>query len=173
MTQGETLAIVSQLVGAYSRDLTEATLEIYCQDLCDLAPDTLMRAVVQLRRTSKWLPTIAEIRAAVVDQATDFPSPAVAWDTVVARMRKLGTYRPPGRGSGDPVFRALELCGDWESCCQEDATWLRKRYVEIYEQLVTEARHGLAAEQPPAWLVLPGGRPRLTVVPPRLGEADA
>ena len=164
MTQGETLAIVSQLVGAYPRDLTEATLEIYCQDLCDLAPDTLMRAVVQLRRTSKWLPTIAEIRAAVVDQATDFPSPAVAWDRVTDQMPRRGTYRPPGRGSGDPEFRALELCGDWAACCQEDATWLRKRYVEIYAELVQEARHGLATDQPPAWLELPAPRPRLVAL---------
>jgi hypothetical protein len=89
-------------------------------------------------------------------------------------MRRRGTYRPPGRGSGDPVFRALELCGDWASCCQEDAVWLRKRYVEIYEQLIQEARHGLATDRPPGWLTPPStDRPRLAVVPPRLGEADA
>jgi hypothetical protein len=173
MTHAEVLTIVARSPPPYPREMREETIAIYCEDLRECDPEALMAAVVQLRRTSKWLPTIAAIRAAVVDQATDFPSAAVAWDTVVARMRRLGTYRPPGRGSGDPVHRALELCGDWESCCQEDATWLRKRYVEIYEQLVTEARHGLAAEQPPAWLALPGGRPRLTVVPPRLGHGDA
>ncbi len=152
MTHGECLAIVTGLVAAYPRELSESTLEVYVEDLRDCEPEALMRAVVQLRRTSKWLPTIAEIRAAVVDADTRFVSAAEAWHQAVQLMARRGTYRPPPSCESDPMRRALALCGRWEDVCQEDMTWLRKRYVEIYEGLMIEARHGLASGTPPWWL---------------------
>jgi hypothetical protein len=163
MTHAEVLTIVASLAAAYPRGMRDETLAVYCEDLRDCDPAALRAAVVYLRRTSEWLPTLAEIRAVLVDRATDFPRAAAAWHTVDRLIARRGSARPPARGSGDPVHRALELCGEWATVCQEDASALRKRYVAIYEQLVLEARAGLAAEEPPAWLALPGSR--LAVVP--------
>ena len=155
MTREECLTIVTALCAAYPREMQEATLGVYVDDLRDCDPTALMAAVVTLRRTSKWLPSLAEIRGAMAEADTRFPTAAGAFDQAVRLMASRGTYRPIGRGSGDPVVRALELCGRWEDVCQEDTTWLRKRYVEIYDGLVAEARQGLAAGDPPPWLALP------------------
>jgi hypothetical protein len=155
VTREESLAVASMLVEAYPREVKAETLKAYAMHLADLERDAAVRAVKTLVATSKWLPTIAEVRAAVVAQDARFLSAPDAWDQVVQLMAKRGTYRPLPRGSGDPVRRALELCGRWEDVCQEDATWLRKRYVEIYDGLVLEARQGLASGDPPHWLALP------------------
>jgi hypothetical protein len=154
--------------------MREETIAVYCEDLRECDPETLMQAVVQLRRTSKWLPSIAEIRAALVTQAHHFPTAAEAWVLVSDRMAKQGTYHSMGRGAGDPMFRALELCGRWEDCCQEDPTWLRKRYVEIYEGLIAEIRTGLATGVKPPWLQMATTLVGLPSRPPRIeGNSDA
>lgn len=152
MTLEEALTVASMLVESYPRDVQQGTLEAYALHLADLDKAAAIGAVKRLVATSKWLPAISEVRAAVVAADVRFPSAADAWQQAERLMASRGTYRPMARGSGNPVHRALELCGRWEDCCQEDVTWLRKRYVEIYDGLVREAREGLAAGEAPEWL---------------------
>jgi hypothetical protein len=157
MTHGECLAIVTGLVSAYPRELSEATLEVYCEDLRDLDPQALMAAVVHLRRTSKWLPAISEIRAeAGRTSLPHAPSVAEAWTEAMRLMARIGTYRALGTAGNPYVNRTLRLCGRWADICQEDTTWLRKRFAEIYADVVGGAEREVAARGTrPEWLEAP------------------
>lgn len=158
MTREESLAVATMLVEAYPREVRPETLKAYAMHLVDLDRVAAIAAVKRLVATSKWLPSIAEIRAAVVASDTRFLTSPEAWKRAERCMAQRGTYNPMPRDNGDPVFRALELCGRWEDVCQEEVTWLRKRYVGIYDGLIAECRAGLATNDPPHWLALPEQR---------------
>jgi hypothetical protein len=142
--------------------MSEATIEVYAEDLRDCDREALAAAVVALRRTNKWLPTIAEIRQRLASDTLPLAVDAsLAWHDATGLMSGIGSYGVLG-GAGSPyVNRALRLCGRWEDICQEDATWLRKRFVEIYERLVEEAQRSMQVDGvAPAWLEH-RGRPAL------------
>lgn len=154
MTREEVLTIVAGLAAAYPRGMSEETLMVYCEDLRDGDAETLAKAVTHLRRTAKFLPTIAEIRAEVAKLTLPHAKPvAEAWTEAVQLMAKIGTYGALGAAGSPYVNRALRLCGRWADICQEDVAWLRKRFVEIYANVVGGAVESVALEgRAPAWL---------------------
>ena len=161
MTREEALTVVTMLVEAYpAREVPKASLKAYA-DASLL--DVQSAAVKRLIATSKWLPSIAEIREAVAH--TKLPrvaDAAVAWSEAVGLMSAIGSYRTLGAAGSPYVNRTLRLCGRWDEICQEDATWLRKRFVEIYAGVVREARESMQVNGTlPAWLEGPT-RPSIT-----------
>jgi glutathione S-transferase len=63
-TETETVAILRRLAAAYPNfRLEPETIAEYVMELADLDPETLWEATRLARRSSKWFPTIAEIRA--------------------------------------------------------------------------------------------------------------
>ena len=163
MTREEALTAATQLLQAYPRDVAEGTLESYALNLADLEKTATLEAIRRLIRTSKWLPTIAEIFEAVAQ--TTLPravDAASAWSEAVGLMSAIGSYRTLGAAGSPYVNRTLRLCGRWDEICQEDATWLRKRFIEIYAGVVREARESMQVNGTfPAWLEGPT-RPSIT-----------
>ena len=170
MTREESLVIASMLVEAYPRDVQEGTLEAYAMHFADLERGAAIAAVKRLVATSKWLPSIAEVRGEVAKASLPAaPSAGEAWTEAVRLMSRIGSYRTLGTAGSPYVNRTLRLCGRWADICQEDLTWLRKRFVELYAEVVAGAReamvvHGAAPEwleaRPPL-VALEGGRQAL------------
>jgi hypothetical protein len=147
MTPPEAIKLVAQLASAFPRtpllDLTQAT---YADNMVDLSAEVGAAAVQRLIRTVKWLPTIAEIRAAAVDVACDELSPAEAWEEVT---HNLSFYEDP-RFSSPLIKRAVDCLGgvktlalmQYDKLCFE-----RNKFMEIYgnfrERKVNDQRIGL------------------------------
>ena len=55
--------LLGDLAAAFPKQqLTARTLAVYMEDLVDLPPVELAKALLELRRTCEWFPTIAQIR---------------------------------------------------------------------------------------------------------------
>lgn len=82
---------------------------LYAKHLADLDPAALAQAVSDLIRSSKWPPSVAEIRERVTARALDCAglagSPEAAWEEVLSKVRSIGIRRLPGVATehGPPV----------------------------------------------------------------------
>jgi hypothetical protein len=169
VTREEALAIATMMIEAYPREVKPETLKAYALHLADLDRGAAGRAVKALVATSKWLPTIAEVRACVARASLPAaPSVGEAWAEAMGLMASIGSYGAPGSRGNPYVNRTLRLCGRWADVCQEDTAWLRKRFVDLYADVVTRAEEAVQVTGAlPAWLedqrrpALAGGRPEL------------
>ena len=66
MKKSEARALVATLAAAFPRQqVPQVTFDVYTADLIDLDFGVTEKATMNLRRSSRWFPTIAEIREAV------------------------------------------------------------------------------------------------------------
>lgn len=148
--------LLSDLKRAYPREtITGDRLALYHRELVDLPPAVLAQAVSVVIRTSRYFPTVAELRAAAAEFALGLPTEADALAQVEARIR----WARDQEGEPPPVHplaaSTLKLVGGYAAFRDADqpavvrGQWLR---------LFREERARLLrshAEGPPA---LPSGR---------------
>lgn len=135
MSPSQAAELVAILSAAFPNEKwTEQTCEVYEQMLLDLDVQLAMRAVQVLVCTSRFVPTIAEIRAAAADVAVGERRTGVdAWGDVVAAIRRVGSYGVPE--FSDPLTaRAVRALG-WRNLCLGDSSEAsdRARFCEVYE----------------------------------------
>lgn len=178
MKESEVIEIVGMLVSAYSTSkLDAAAAQIYRKLLIDLPADVTRQAVTRLLTTSKWVPTIAEIRSAATDlRLGPARTGGEAWAEAIGAIRTVGIYGVPKWT--DPVLaEALRLWGSWRSfCCSpEDDPGGRARFIEMYEQLAARTRadvvSGIPLPAPRSAPQLVAPRPRPKADPAQLVEA--
>ncbi len=128
----------------------------YSTGLIDLELEQAKAAIARVARTDKWLPTIADIRAAcgVIAHGRQ-RSGAEAWGAVMRAMRVEGQHRAPGRDFtfSDPVTaRVVQALGWFDLCASENAIADRARFIDSYEQIAqlerVEARAADGATSP-------------------------
>jgi hypothetical protein len=146
MRKSEAIEVVMLLVGAFPQAKFDAvSRDVYERMLLDLdAPDT-RSAVQRLIRSSRFLPSIAEIRRAVAD-ATLGPkrSGAEAWIDVAYEIRRVGYCGTP-RFDDDVTRRLVDRWG-WRRLCLE-GSWEsdRARFIEAYDEIAGREREGRLA----------------------------
>ena len=147
MEKSEVTELVMMLFAAFpaakgDADSWRRTLHIYGEMLLDLDVNLARQAVMRLIATAKWLPTIAEIRAASTDlRLGPVRDGGEAWRDVMAEARLTGRYGVPE--FSDPlVSETLRLWGSWQSFCDspEDDPGGRARFIELYDSLTRRKR---------------------------------
>lgn len=132
---------LSPLVLAYQRDVKTGTFEVYANYLVDIPPEYLRRAVDMLICSSKWLPTIAEIREAAQDcwkndRGLEEETAEHAWVQLLELMRRCGFSEPKREAfTSDAAYTAMRAVG-WRSICMAtDAQLiqLHRAYVMAYD----------------------------------------
>ena len=166
MTGADVAELVAIMSAAFTRPpMTERTCQVYERMLVDLDREAAHRAVARLVNTSKWLPTIAEIRAAAVElQVGARRAGAEAWGDVVETIRRSGRYRTPE--FTDPLVAECVRSLGWLSLCDStNDTADRARFIELYDSLAERTRRDLVAgeslalpppRQPSALKAVPG-----------------
>lgn len=150
MTRAEAQKLVMLLFAAFpaqTRNVApaeaRASAEVYARGLEDLDRDLAARAVDALVKSARFLPTVAEIRAAcVVTQHGRRRGGAEAWGDVIRAIGRYGYMRRPGIDFAfdDPlVARAVDAFGWANLCGSENATADRARFIEHYDQLAENA----------------------------------
>ena len=134
--------------------------------LADLDFELAKRAVTRLIATSKFLPTIAEVRSA----ATAFELGPVraggeAWGDVVAAIRFVGHYGIPK--FEDPLVAHCVECLSWRGLCLgENEAADRARFIEMYDAVAERRRTDDVARAEPLRLPdrdlrhLPASKPK-------------
>lgn len=157
MKAADAAKLVATLMAAYPQaQMTAATSGLYERMLEDLDRDTSSAAVERLIKTSKWLPTVAEIRAAAAE-VTHGPKRlgGEAWGEVIAEIRRVGWY-------GSPIFtdplvgQAVRMLGWQTLCVSTNEMSDRARFIELYDGLAERERSNTVAS---IGLQLPAGVP--------------
>jgi hypothetical protein len=145
MTSTEAAKLVAVLLAAYpSAKASGGTSEVYEKLLADLDYATTNRAIAALISASKWLPTVAEIRAAVVEQERGpVENAAEAWGDVLRLISRYGAYRQPGADFeiADPIAARVVAALTWSALClSENQVADRARFLEAYSQIANQTR---------------------------------
>jgi len=177
MTDLEVNKLVSVLLAAFpSSKATLGTSMSYESMLADLDYAVANAAIERLLATSKFLPTIAEIRdACLVLQTGDKMPGGQAWGLVLSAIKRFGSYRQPGVDFDfqDPLVLRCVLMLGWQELCQsENSVADRARFTELYEDLSDSYRVNTLAEGLPAQARLRAARPELPAGKP-LGMSTA
>lgn len=149
-TAKEMRAIFSLLVAAHpGKELGEDTPRAYEAALGDLPVDLLKAAVLHCLATSRWFPSIAEVRGAAADilaRAQGHPTALEAWGQLRRWLRSpksviVNGQRYQRRALPEPAMRALAaLGGEAMVRDSENPTADRARFVEVYNQLLERER---------------------------------
>lgn len=88
MTRQDAIDLVIMLESAYPRQiLEEKSIETYVGFIQDLDHEVVKRVIANHIRSSKWFPTIAEIRELAAEMAHNLPSSEMAMETVRNAVR--------------------------------------------------------------------------------------
>lgn len=151
MTELKAQELVMHLLAAYpattsrlDKDQVKAVGHTYRRMLRDLPFPEAGAAVEHLIATSKYLPTVAEIRMAAVTVVIGQPrAGAEGWEEFLAAVRRYGYMREPGVDFtfADPVTAKCVDCFGWKNLCSsENAVADRARFIDLYEQLSATVR---------------------------------
>jgi hypothetical protein len=142
----EAAKLVAMLAAAY-RDtkISAETSRVYETMLADLELETAKAAVARLIATSKWLPTIAEIRSTAADvERGPVRTGGEAWGDVLAEIRRTGYIGAPS--FRDPVVTDCVHMMTWRGLCLgENEAADRARFIELYENLAQRRRDDVVA----------------------------
>lgn len=155
MTPLEIRKLVTVMVAAYpTTKAQDDTVRIYERMLADLEYPVANAAVEQLLATSKWMPTVAEIRDRVMSlTAGEVRAGGEAWGSVLKAIAAMGRNRVPGVdfAFADPVVLEAVRAMGWVNLCDSDnATADRARFVELYDALAVKFRRWQLSEGLPA-----------------------
>ena len=145
MTQKETAMLLGILRAAYPRfylDISHDDLKISVDTWTVMLSDTTLEiATIALQRliaTSKFPPTIAEMRESISSVVNpSMANSGEAWGEVNKAIRKYGYYRQlEGMASlSEPTRLAVERMGWRELCMSENHMADRAHFLRIYESL--------------------------------------
>lgn len=93
MNRKEAVQLVAVMSAAYpTAKVQDETAVAYHLLLSDVPYDAAIRAFTVLGRTSKWMPTPAEIREVLTDAITDIDPWEAAWDELMTTIKRYGSY---------------------------------------------------------------------------------
>lgn len=142
MTRKGAIKALAMLTAAYTREIPDATIELYVASLADLPDDLLAEIVGETILTSRWLPTIAELREAVVkrvDPRALPPSPDSAWASILVASENCDAGMPTD--THEAVISALKAVGGlWRIGMSRSPDSFRKPFLGAYSALSDEAR---------------------------------
>jgi hypothetical protein len=134
------------LVAAYpAAQVSEQTVEVYVTMLHDLDRSPVEQAIVRLIATSKFLPTVAEIRAMAVSVERGAERRGVeAWGDVLSEIRRVGVYGKPR--FGDPLTAECVRMLGWRTLCESSHDFAdRARFAELYDERQNRERQDAVA----------------------------
>jgi hypothetical protein len=157
MTKLEIKKLVAVLVASYpASKITDESVGVYERMLADLDYPAANAAVERLLATSKWLPTVAEIRESTLALTVgEIRAGGEAWGDVLRAMRRYGYVRTPGKefdfDFDDPAVAETVKSMNWtELCSSGNVVADRARFIELYDQLAARSRRLQLSEGLPA-----------------------
>lgn len=146
-------SVLEQLFACYpNTEVTPQTVAMYLRLLQDIPPADLQTVVDQAVATSRFLPTIAELRDMYhalrnVGRLTW----ADAWDMVQREIRRVGSYGTPQLA--DPITAQVVKAMGWKAMCAsplENVATDRAQFRDMY--------NAFAAREETAQKLLPQAR---------------
>lgn len=138
MTEQEFLKIMTFMSVAYSKEVDAGQTSVWYTFFRDDDYDQVRMAVKQLCVTSKFFPSIAEIKAAMAENSTQQLTSDQAWEEVQKAITRYGYYQAEEAMKSLPEttqYAVMQLGGFQRVCSSESGDWLRKDFSKIYDDL--------------------------------------
>jgi hypothetical protein len=143
MNRKEAAQLVAVMAAAYpTAKVQDETAVAYHLLLSDVPYDAAVRAFTILGRTSKFMPTPAEIREVLADAVSDIEPWEAAWDELITTIKRHGSYLFRHRShsdwpgwSDDLVAAAVNHVG-YENVCgaeYEQLPTIRAQFRNFYQ----------------------------------------
>lgn len=144
------IAKLTQLFKAFrQKDATvDGTLDVYLERLSEFPAPVVIAAIDRLIDTSRFLPTIAEIKESAVLGPLGQQLADEAWVEVRREARRVGYNRPPVFSGGrflpadvpefsSPVIAAAAYAVGWELICTGDDSrgFIRDQFLKAFKAL--------------------------------------
>ena len=140
MARKETVdKVLIMLAAAYPRQvIPKETGKVYRELLLDIDDNLLTIAAKQHAASSKWFPSVAELRGVALEmqaRANGLPTAAEAWHEVMGQVGAHGYYGSP-QFSHRLVQQAVDGLGGWKTlCASNNQVADRAHFLRIYESL--------------------------------------
>lgn len=141
MTKQEFGRLVAVIRGVYRDDkflANNESAQVWYELLKDIDYERAKAAVMKHSLTSKWTPTIAELREQAADIQTDKKDWSAGWLEVMFAVRRYGYMDEVGAlNSMSPLTREVTKRLGWKQICEsgtDGLTALRANFRMIYEQ---------------------------------------
>ncbi|MFZ5896424.1 MAG: hypothetical protein ACOY0T_35550 [Myxococcota bacterium] len=148
MTPIEAAKLVAMLAASFPAERwTDSTCRVFEASLEDLGYDIGRAAVQRIINTSRFPPSIAELRGAAADVGLgECRQGAEAWGDVGREIRRVGAYGEPNFADGHTAH-AVDVLG-WRNLCLGSGGEAadRARFIEIYDGSRAAERRAIIAE---------------------------
>lgn len=148
MKGSQVAELVAMLIASFPYSKADAkTSAIYERMLLDLNHAAALDAIEKLIATSRFLPTIAEIReTALAATVGEVKRGGEAWGEVQRLLARYGArrydlgWKPP---IADPVAAQVVAALGWVALCDsENQVSDRARFIDLYDQIAARDRRG-------------------------------
>ena len=138
---------------AYGKEITKDQVEVWYGFFKEVSLSTFRKACARVIETDEFMPSIARMRKELVlVQTPQLQGDANgAWETVLLAIKKYGYYNADeAMKSLDPMTqRTVLLLGGFQRVCtSEDGDWLRKNFVQIYDEISQNTEKVLRLSEP-------------------------
>jgi hypothetical protein len=146
MTVAEVAKMLTLMASAWPTfEPSDDKVRLWHELFCDIPYKVAMTAVKKLMLSSKFPPTIAELRKevlAVTIPAEDRITPAEAWGMVVHAIRDYGSYREVDALASLPevVARVVRYIGWRELCLCDEPDIIRAQFMRMFDQVAAKER---------------------------------
>jgi hypothetical protein len=146
MATTDTIAdVLGVLMAAYpawgeNNPKIDGTLEVYRRALMDIDAGLLRAAAMQHIASSKWFPSVAELREAALSIMTHGDESAEeAWGEIKKAIRAFGSYREPVFNNAK-IAQAVKIMGWLNLCMSENEVADRAHFFKVYQSLQNRER---------------------------------
>jgi hypothetical protein len=137
MTKQMSAQALALLTAAFGKELPKPTVRIYLNAMEDLSPEVIVKACDEIIKTSKFFPTVAEIREVTMrlDENINLPLPwDAAWSEVMTKIQREGRNRET-EWSSEAIPEALKALGGYQRVCEATAIGVvEARFKNAYER---------------------------------------
>lgn len=128
-----------------------AIAKLWYNSLKDLDDEAFKYAVDTIAKTSKFAPSIAEIR----EKAWEYKHPDTltaeqAWEIIYNDLHKYGFYKQPTYDN--PILERAKNAISWEALCNvttDQVSILRRQFIDIYKSLMETQKYAEVANNGP------------------------
>lgn len=143
MTREEIVNVLAVLKANYSgalKDMTrqeaEGKINLWITMFADTDKEIMNLAIQKMIATSKYFPTVAEVREAISEISTGYViDGGAAWGEVIAAIRNYGQYREIQalESMSDITRTVVQRIGWRDLCISEDIEINRAHFLKIYQ----------------------------------------
>ena len=145
MNKEQFLKAMTYLTTAYDKEFTKEQLGVWYDFFINESYDNFKKAIKNIILKNQFMPSIAELKEELnyINNPQLKLSADNEWLKVINAIKNYGIYKyDEAIKEMTPLTRkVIKQLGGWQTICQStDGDWLRKNFINIYDNLVSNVK---------------------------------